>query len=127
MQLRISFFDQRKPELLGLCAVPVQRRLGGWVVGDARVDRNELPKPVLEELKDSKSKLNAIVDDQVFEKLRVQAHRRERAQEPSVVEDALLDIAWGVGVLHHDWLVTGEYLVRAFPLHVGDVGAVLRG
>lgn len=66
-------------------AVAVERRLGGDVVRDPRVNSYELPPPVFEKLKHSESEFKPVVHNQVLQEFRVHAHCRKRAEQPLVV------------------------------------------
>ena len=73
MKLGIGFLHEWDPELLGVQAVPVQRRLALCVVGNPSVHDYVLPSAVLEELEDCKAMLDAVIHHQVFEQLWVSA------------------------------------------------------
>jgi hypothetical protein len=51
----------------------VQRGLALLIIGDSCVYNNVLPSSIFEELEDCKSVFNAIINDQVFQKIWVSA------------------------------------------------------
>ena len=55
MQLSISLLNEGHPELIRVSTMPIERRLGLWVVWDTSIDNDILPTSILEELEDSET------------------------------------------------------------------------
>ena len=69
MELSISFFHERNPELIGISAMAVKNLLTLSIKWNSCIDNNVLPPSILEELEDSKSVFDTIVNNEVVQKL----------------------------------------------------------
>lgn len=127
VEFGVGFFDQRHPELLRFSAVAVQRSLSRHIVGNSSVDSNDLPPSVLEELENGEAIFNSIMNNQIFEQLRVHSHGRECTKKPLVIQDTALDVAGVLEGLHHEGSVRSEDLFRASPFNDRDVLSVIWG
>ena len=126
VQLGISLLHQTDPELSEILAITVERSLGLRVVWDTSINDNMLPLTVFEELEDSESILDTIVDNQVVQKLGVCALNKKRSEEPAVSQNTLFDITGAHGVsVHFGFSVGRSDLLRSLPLDVGHIHGVL--
>jgi len=124
VQLGIGLLHQTDPELSEILAITVERSLGLRVVWDTSINDNMLPLTVFEELEDSESILDAIMDNQVVQKLRICALNKKRSEEPAVSQNTLFDITRAHGIsVHFGFAVWSDFL-WSLPLDIGHIHGV---
>jgi len=84
-----------------------------------------LPSSVFEELENSKSMLDAVVNYQIVQQLRICAQNEEGSKEPAVTESSLFDVARVHSILRHHTVALCDFL-RPLPLNSWLVHSILR-
>lgn len=120
MELGIGLLHERYPELVGVCAVTVERSLCLRIIWDAGVDNDILPTAIFEELENCKPVFEAIINDQVLKKLGMSRENQERPKEPAVSKNTLLYITWSSTILNENSLVRSDFM-RSFPFYLRKV------